>query len=1288
MKSKFTLAFLAVFLMILTSSTHVSGQNYSFTTSGGNAIVPGAALVAGSQADDVVINVPLPFSYTVYGTSYASVGVSTNGNLQFTTANSTFTNTCPLPTTTNLGRVFMPFWEDCIFNRNLATDGIFTSTSGVAPNRIFNIEWRGQLFSTVGSTVNFEARLFEGQQRVDFIYATNTGNGVGASIGVQREVAPTTFFTQFSCNTASLSSGLRISFVIPPAVAPCVMPPALNFTQNTPTAIPTGPAVVTSTLVVAGAPTYLYDLNLTTFLTHTFAADLDITIQSPAGTVVTLTTDNGAGNDNVFNGTVWDDDANPAGQVPYTTNNGLATDHAYVNLTTATPLAPEEPLGAFIGENPNGTWTITISDDLAGDGGSLNSWTLAISALPSPPVTALTSATNNTPVPILDVAVVTSTLNVAGAGTQLLDLNLTTFITHTFAADLDITIMSPAGTVVTLTTDNGAGNDDVFNGTVWDDDANPAGQVPYVTNNGVTTDHAYVNLTTATPLTPEEPLAAFIGEDPNGTWTITISDDLGGDVGTLNSWTLNMTTSLCPIPCTITCPANITTGNTPGLCGAIVNYPAPTTTGPCGTVTAVPASGSFFPIGTTTVTATTTAGPSCTFTITVTDTEPPVFINNALVPERLYYKFNGVGATVPNQATAPPPGTGTANLIGLTQGNVGKCGGALVGAGTANQSLNTNWATNMAGNWTISFWLGPNQIDNNPSYLWGDVTAGAFRCFYGGAALTNNVLVRGGSGDVLITGVNPTATFITVVYNGVNTVVYKNGTAPQTYAVTFPGNTGPGPFRVGGYSTLASVNGRLDEFGMYSRALSAAEVLALFNACPLEVNTCPSNMTVNTDPGLCSAVVNYTTPVGIDNCPGVTTIQTQGLPSGSAFPVGTTTNNFRATDAVGNITNCTFNVTVVDNEQPVFSLCPPNVVRNTDPGFCYATYTPQQPTFTDNCGVTRLTWVLTPPTGPPVLSPATGINYVPSTQFQLNGTTGTGVTTIVYTATDAAGNTRTCTFTVTVNDASIPVITTQPPATKFVCVGSDGTFTVIASAGAGNPLAYQWQIWSGSAWVNAPGASATTATLVVPSVSFAQNTNTYRCVLTGRCSVVISGTSTLYINPLPSVTVVTSIPPALVPGQSLNISSTVSPGGGTYQWYRNGVLLTSPLQQLPVLSGLTVNDIGTYRLVYTDLNGCVNNSADVVISGQPSDKLWVYPVPNNGTFQVRFFNSLNESATVRVWDAKGAKVYERAMVTTLAYTSIVVDLGPAIADGVYIVELVNGAGKRAGVKKIVVRQKP
>ncbi|MGH9802472.1 MAG: proprotein convertase P-domain-containing protein, partial [Blastocatellia bacterium] len=392
--------------------------------------------------------------------------------------------------------------------------------------------------------------------------------------------------------------------VIPPAGTGCVLTTTVT-TQSTPTAIPTGPAVVTSTVAVAGAGPVIWDVNLRTFITHTFAADLDITIQSPAGTIVTLTTDNGAGNDDVFNGTVWDDDANPAGQVPYTTNNGLVTDHAYANLTLASPLVPEEAMAAFNGENPNGTWTITISDDLAGDGGSLASWDLEISTLPAAPTTATTSATQSTPVAIpTGPAVVSSTVVVAGAGASLSKLTLLTNLTHTFAADLDITLQSPAGTVVTLTTDNGAGNDNTFNGTLWDDDANPAGQVPYTTNNGLATDHAYVNLTTATPLVPEEAMGAFIGENPNGTWTITISDDLAGDGGSLDSWTVNATTASCASPCTLTCPANITVSNAANQCGATVTYAVPTTTGTCGTVTCSPASGTFFPVGTTTVTCT------------------------------------------------------------------------------------------------------------------------------------------------------------------------------------------------------------------------------------------------------------------------------------------------------------------------------------------------------------------------------------------------------------------------------------------------------------------------------------------------------------------------------------------------------------------------------------------------------------------------------------------------------------------------------------------------------------
>jgi hypothetical protein len=100
--------------------------------------------------------------------------------------------------------------------------------------------------------------------------------------------------------------------------------------------------------------------------------------------------------------------------------------------------------------------------------------------------------------------------------------------------------------------------------------------------------------------------------------------------GGCSGYTVNIDGLVCdtagPGPCgvcTITCPANITKSNDANQCGAVVTYPAPTTTGTCGTTFCSPASGSFFPVGTTTVTCSTTAGPSCTFTVKVNDTQPP-----------------------------------------------------------------------------------------------------------------------------------------------------------------------------------------------------------------------------------------------------------------------------------------------------------------------------------------------------------------------------------------------------------------------------------------------------------------------------------------------------------------------------------------------------------------------------------------------------------------------------------------------------------------------------------------
>jgi hypothetical protein len=440
--------------------------------------------------------------------------------------------------------------------------------------------------------------------------------------------------------------------------------------------------------------------------------------------------------------------------------------------------------------------------------------------------------------------------------------------------------------------------------------------------------------------------------------------------------------------------------------------------------------------------------------------------------------------------------------------------------------------------------------------------------------------------------------------------------------------------------------------------------------------TCPANITVNNAPGLCGATVTYP-PATATGSPAPVITYSQA--SGTFFPVGTTTVTATATNICG-VATCTFTITVVDAEAPTIT-CPVNIVRNTDVGLCTATIAVPNPTnVADNCAVTVVSWVMSGATTG--ASPLTGINYVGTQTFNLNGTTGQGITTIVYTVKDAAGNTTTCTFTVTVNDAWIPVISIQP-TTQTVCVGSNAAFTVTASVPAGNPLTYKWQTWNGSAWVDISPAQ-TAATLPFSAVPFSLNTTDYRCILTGRCSVVTSAVATLYVNPLPTISLLASRPLALLPGQLLNITAVVSPGGGTYQWKKNSSNYTGPGATSNMLSGLSVSDIGIYTCTYTDGNGCVSTSAAMEITGLASDGLYVYPVPNNGSFHVRFYNQSGEEVTIRVFDMKGTLVYQKKVITTIAYTDIPIDMTTAqiIATETYLVEVRGNNGRLIGARKI------
>jgi hypothetical protein len=187
------------------------------TTSG--SIAPATADI-GNHCDDCTTTVALPFPVHVYGMVYNSANVSSNGTVQFVSNISPPANTC-LPSASHDTTIFA-YWDD------LRTDaqpgcsayvppvcGVFTSVTGAAPNRFFDIEWRAVHAADPAAPANFQVRLFENTlQNEDFqiVFGVLGGGGTSATAGVQCNNG--SYVQQISCNTA-IAQNRRFSFFCP-----------------------------------------------------------------------------------------------------------------------------------------------------------------------------------------------------------------------------------------------------------------------------------------------------------------------------------------------------------------------------------------------------------------------------------------------------------------------------------------------------------------------------------------------------------------------------------------------------------------------------------------------------------------------------------------------------------------------------------------------------------------------------------------------------------------------------------------------------------------------------------------------------------------------------------------------------------------------------------------------------------------------------------------------------------------------------------------------------------------
>ena len=405
----------------------------------------------------------------------------------------------------------------------------------------------------------------------------------------------------------------------------------------------------------------------------------------------------------------------------------------------------------------------------------------------------------------------------------------------------------------------------------------------------------------------------------------------------------------------ITCPANIAANTDAGLCTVVVTYTAPIGTDNCTpttTQTAGLASGADFPKGVTTNTfmVSDASGNTalCSFDVTVTDIELPTI-------------------TCPTNVSVNT--------------DAGLCSASSVTLGTPTSADNCIMVTNSndavepyAKGVTNVTWKVTDMSNNTATCIQTvtvtDIELPTITC-------PTNVSVNTDAGLCSASNVTlgtPTSADNCIMVTNSNNAVepYAKGVTNVTWTVTDMSN-------------------------------NTATCIQTVTVTDIELPTisCPTDVTVNTDAGLCTASnVALGTPTSADNCIMVTNTNNAVEP----YALGVTNVTWKVTDMSNNSATCMQTVTVEDNELPVIT-CPANATRNTDANVCSYTIVNGEidATYTDNCMASTIT------------------NSLNSTDSADGEILALGANTVLWTVDDGHGNSATCSVVVTVVDAEAPM---------------------------------------------------------------------------------------------------------------------------------------------------------------------------------------------------------------------------------------------------------------------------
>ncbi len=349
-----------------------------------------------------------------------------------------------------------------------------------------------------------------------------------------------------------------------------------NYTSSPNVAIPDGTgAFVSDTINVSESGT-IQDVNVNLDIDHTWNGDLIVRLTHNGTTVVLVDRPGQGGSGFGFDNDGFDitlDDKGAGGPIEDADSGGGT-------LTSPPSYTPQEALSSFDGMDKNGDWIIEVSDNADQDTGSLVTWSLDITNEGGGIDPCIEDCNDNGIADELDISsgnsedcnlngipdecegmmgggtksysskpalsipdgggaggIVTDSIVITESGT-INDLDVELLITHTWNGDIWCRLSHNGTSVVLIDRPNFPESqygfdDDGFDITL--DDKGPGGNIDSTSAGGGT-------LTSPPSYTPQEALSAFDGMDKAGTWTIEIADYVGADAGTLDRWSLVITT--------------------------------------------------------------------------------------------------------------------------------------------------------------------------------------------------------------------------------------------------------------------------------------------------------------------------------------------------------------------------------------------------------------------------------------------------------------------------------------------------------------------------------------------------------------------------------------------------------------------------------------------------------------------------------------------------------------------------------------------------------------------------